>query len=247
MAEASPLPTENSARPARRSPGATPVVGLTGGIGGGKSAVAALLAERGAIVIDADAAGHEALLRPEVRERLVERFGPGILAMEGDARIDRRALGRIVFADPAALRDLEAVVHPVMVDQFRREIEEARARRDVPLVVIDAAILLEAGWDALCDLVVFVDAPRATRLERVGRRGWSDAELRAREAAQWTPETKASRADYVLSNAGGLDDLAAAVDRFIAWMSDRDFRVRVGEESRHRSPSPEPSPLRRGG
>jgi len=254
MAEASPLPTENSARPARRGRGATPVIGLTGGIGGGKSAVAALLAERGAVVIDADVAGHEALQRPDVRERLVERFGSRILADETDGpRIDRRALGRIVFSDPSALRDLEAIVHPVMVERFQAEIAAARARPDVSLVVIDAAILLEAGWNALCDLIVFVDAPRAARLERVGSRGWSDAEFQAREAAQWSPETKANRADYVLPNAGGLDELGVAVDRFLDWLSDRDSSARVGretsgstavgEEPRHRSPSAEPSPL----
>jgi len=237
MAEASPLPTENSARPARPKRGAAPVIGLTGGIGGGKSAVASLLAERGALVIDADAAGHEALNRPEVRERLVERFGSSILATDADGppRVDRRALGGIVFSDPRALRDLEAVVHPVMVERFRREIAEARASTGVPLIVIDAAILLEAGWETLCDQVVYVDAPRPVRLERVARRGWSAADLQAREAAQWPCETKASRADYVLSNAAGLDELAIAVDRFIEWLSAR-------EEIHHRSPSPEPSP-----
>lgn len=237
MAEASPLPTENSARPARPERGAAPVIGLTGGIGGGKTAVASLLAERGALIIDADAAGHEALRRPDARDRLVERFGRGILATDADGppRVDRRALGEIVFSDPRALRDLEAVVHPMMVERFRREIAEARASSRVPLIVIDAAILLEAGWNSLCDLVVFVDAPRAARLERVARRGWSAADLQAREAAQWPPETKAIRADYVLSNAAGLDELAAAVDRFIDWLSAR-------EEMHLRSPSPESSP-----
>lgn len=243
MAEASPPPTENSARSAPRRSVATPVVGLTGEIGGGKSAVAALLADRGAVVIDADVAGHQALERPEVRRRLVARFGSTILAEEDDSRIDRRALGRIVFADPAALRDLEAVVHPVMVDRFRREIQEARARDDAPpLVAIDAAILLEAGWNALCDLVVFVDAPRTARSERVGRRGWSDAELQAREAAQWSRDLKMEHADYALPNAGDLDDLAAAVDQFIAWLSDHDLGARSGEAPRLRPPSSEPAP-----
>lgn len=242
MAEVSPPPTENSARPPRRGSVATPVIGLTGEIGGGKSAVAALLADRGAVVIDADVAGHEALLRPEVRERLVRRFGSAILAEDDDARIDRRALGRIVFANRAALRDLEEVVHPVMVDRFRREIAATRPRSEVPLVVIDAAILLEAGWNALCDLVVFVDAPREARLARVEGRGWSDAQLREREAAQWSRDAKIQGADYLLRNAGDLDDLAAAVDQFLAWLSDCDLGARADESSSHRPPCSEPSP-----
>ena len=113
-------------------------------------------------MIDADAVGHAVLERPEVRDRLVARFGAGIVASEGlGSKVDRRALGRIVFASDEARRDLEAIVHPLMIEEFERTIAEAERGRTATAVVLDAAVLLEAGWDHECDRVVYVDAPRA--------------------------------------------------------------------------------------
>lgn len=220
MFETSPTSVPpTSERRLRWNRGSIPVIGLTGGVGGGKSAAAALLADRGALVIDADRAGHEVLERPEVRDELVARFGTGIVG-EG-RRIDRRALGKIVFADPSARARLEEVVHPLMGEDFRRTIAEARRERSARAVVLDAAILFESGWDRACDLVVFVDAPRADRLTRVERsRGWSPAEFEAREAAQQSCESKRLKADYVLPNVGGLDALAVEVDRFVDWLAE---------------------------
>jgi len=231
-----PLPER---RP-RRKRGDVPVVGLTGGVGGGKSAATAMLGERGAIVIDADAVGHEALRRPEVFERLVDRFGPGVLAEVGPggeaavATIDRRALGKIVFADTSARRDLEAIVHPVMIADFERSIAEAQRDGAAPAVVLDAAILLESGWDQECDVVVFVDAPREERRARVERtRGWSRADFEAREAAQMPCDAKRRRADYVLPNVAGMAELAVEVDRFCEWLS-----VLAPPEDARRAPGP---------
>jgi len=198
--------------------GAIPVIGLIGGIGAGKSRVADLLKARGAVVIDADAVGHEVLQDPEVIDRLVGRFGISILrpaAEPPDRRraVDRRELGAIVFADSAALRDLENVVHPRMYRTFERIIESEVSRGAAPLIVLDAAILLETGWDRVCDLVVFVDAPAAVRLDRVARgRGWTAETLKAREATQWPVDTKRERADVVLRNDSGLESLEAEVD-----------------------------------
>lgn len=192
------------------------VIGLTGAIGGGKSAAAAILAARGALVIDADAVGHEVLRRPEIVRRVVARFGPEIAA--GDGRIDRRALGLVVFADPGALRDLEAIVHPEMVAEFDRRVAEARRRGEAPTIVLDAAILLEAGWDRLCDATLFVDAPRDVRLDRLRRdRGWTEKGLTAREAAQWPLDRKKALADHVLLNDGDVPRLEAEIDRL--WPS----------------------------
>lgn len=209
----------NPAAPASRAGrGPIPVIGLIGGIGGGKSAAASILAARGAEVVDADAVGHEVLRRPEVARRVAERFGPGVVAADG--QVDRRALGRVVFADPAARRDLEAIVHPPMFEELTGRIAAARSRGDAPLIVLDAAVLLEAGWDRACDAVVFVDAPRGARLDRVRRgRGWSDEELAAREAAQWPLDRKEARADRVLANDGDPARLEAEVDRLLMTLA----------------------------
>jgi dephospho-CoA kinase len=196
------------------------VIGLVGGIGAGKSAAASRLVGLGAWVIDADKVGHALLDQRPVRERVVERFGPGVLdatAAEGDTpRINRKALGAIVFHDPAALRALEAILHPRMCRTFEKAIARAARKGEHRAVVLDAAILFEAGWDRLCDRVFFVDAPREARLARLAKeRGWDEATLSAREAVQWPLDRKRERADAVLPNEGLRDDLRAEVDR--AW------------------------------
>jgi dephospho-CoA kinase len=206
-----------SARWRRR---AVPVIGLTGTIGSGKSQVAALLGRRGAHVIDADSVGHEVLDEPEITRQVVERFGSRVLdatapgGAAGDSRVDRRALGAIVFADHGALHDLEAILHPRMRERFEAIIDRLSLDAAAPAVVLDAAILLEAGWDSLCDLVVFVDAPLPLRQERVARgRGWSAEALQVREDAQWSCARKRARADLVLENDSSIEGLEQLVDR----------------------------------
>jgi dephospho-CoA kinase len=201
--------------------GSIPVLGLIGAIGGGKSRAAAILAGRGALVIDADRVGHAALRLRRVRERLVERFGDAILDCSPGAdwpAIDRRALGSIVFADPEALAALESVVHPLMRQSFERAIARAERRGKAPVIVLDAAILLEAGWHDLCDQIVFIDAPRDQRLARLAtQRGWSADRLDAREQAQWPVAVKKRRADAVIINDGSLAGLEEMLD--VLWSS----------------------------
>ena len=216
-------------RPVRRPRGARgpwqfgpiPVIGLVGGIGAGKSLAAAALAARGAFVIDADTVGHALLEQPPARQRILKRFGEEILGPEpGDGSprpIDRRALGAIVFDDPSARRDLERILHPRMRRTFERAIARTVRKGRHTAVVLDAAVLFEAGWDDLCDVVFFVDAPRELRLRRLAAaRGWTAEALAAREAAQHPLDEKKARADAVLPNTGPPEDLAAAVDR--AWV-----------------------------
>ncbi len=205
---------------------AVPVIGLTGAIGGGKSQVAALLGRKGAVVIDADCVGHEVLDCPEVHRQVIERFGAGVVEHGPDGAahgsINRRALGSIVFAARPALEDLEAIVHPRMRRQFEAIIDRESVRGRAPMVVLDAAVLLEAGWDNLCDLLVFVDASQSVRLQRVSRsRGWTAAVLQAREAAQWPREQKLSRADIVIQNDSSLEILDQNVDRLWRLVTDR--------------------------
>jgi dephospho-CoA kinase len=208
--------------------GAVPVIGLIGGIGGGKSEVAALFKERGAVVIDADAVGHELLTDPAVRGRIVERFGVGVLTGAGRQSgsapaIDRKALGAIVFADQKARRDLESILHPRMRSSFLDAIERevCTGGGTDRFVVLDAAVLLEAGWDDLCDLIVFVDAPLEERMHRVKeQRGWSREMFEARERAQWPGDEKRRRADLVITNDAGVESLQREVERVEAVLAD---------------------------
>ena len=180
------------------------------------------LKSEGPLVIDADAVGHELLKDPGVRGQIVDRFGPGVLVGTSGGEpglapaIDRKALGAIVFNDPAARRDLEAILHPRMRAWFRAIIERELAANggEGRVIVLDAAILLEAGWDDLCDRIVFVDAPREERMRRVQeQRGWSREALEARERAQWPADKKRVRADVVINNDSGLESLRRAVEQ----------------------------------
>jgi dephospho-CoA kinase len=187
------------------------VVGLTGGMGSGKSLVAAELARRGARVVSGDRLGHEALKQPDVRARVVERWGPAVL--DGAGEIDRRKLGAIVFGEVQERRALEALVFPVIERGIHDAIAAAQRDPEVRLVVLDAAIMLEAGWDGACDRLLFVDAPREARLQRLAdQRGWSAKEVDTRENAQMSLEEKKGRADYVLDNSGPPEQLAQQVE-----------------------------------
>jgi dephospho-CoA kinase len=208
--------TANADRPT--SPNGTPVapkdklvIGLLGGIGSGKSQVAALLAHRGARVVAGDELAHAALRQPEIQSQVVARWGPDVVDERGE--ILRRKLGSIVFADHGERRALEAMVHPWIKRRIAEEVAAARADPAVRLIVLDAAVMLEAGWNDVCDRLVFVDAPREVRLRRVaGQRGWAAAELEERERSQLPLTEKAARADHVLENATTLEDLERQVN-----------------------------------
>jgi dephospho-CoA kinase len=188
-----------------------PVIGLLGGIGSGKSQVAAALARHGARIIAGDQLGQAALRDPDIRARVVSRWGQGVVDESGE--IDRRRLAAIVFADPAQRKELEAITHPWIRQRIRSDVEEARNDSRVPLIVLDAAVMLEAGWDDVCDHLVYVDAPREVRLERVARqRGWNEKEVQAREQAQLPLTEKAVRADHVLDNSASLEHLNGQVN-----------------------------------
>lgn len=209
-----------AARPARRrgpwKHGAIPVVGLIGGIGAGKSCVADELRKRGAFVLDADSVGHALLDQAPAQVEVVRRFGTEVLdrsAPDGP-KIDRRALGAIVFAHESSRRDLEKILHPRMRGTFERAIARTQRKGRVPVIVLDAAILFEAGWNDLCDVVLFVDAPRDQRVARLAaQRGWTEAVVAAREDAQLPLDEKRSRADIVITNDGAPEQLAEEVTR----------------------------------
>ena len=194
--------------------GPKPVVGLIGAIGAGKSTAARCFAARGGHVIDADALGHDALRQPDIIARLVEMWGDGIRREDGT--LDRRAIGRIVFADAIERKRLEDAVYPYIGARTRAEIAAAQVNPATAFVVLDAAVLLEAGWGELVDSLVYIDAPRAARLARLAlRSGWDESELTRREAAQWSADEKTRRATAVLVNDAAPERLQEQVDRVL--------------------------------
>ncbi len=184
-------------------------VGLTGGIGSGKSTVSALLAKRGADVIDYDQLAREAV-EPGTPglAAIVERFGDDVIADDGT--LDRPALGAVVFVDDSARADLEAITHPAIRDLI---LAREASVPDDGVVVHDHPLLVEVGIAARCDLVVVVDVPEDVQVERlVTLRGMTEADARARLAAQGSRQDRLAAADVVIDNAGPIADLEAHVD-----------------------------------
>ena len=194
------------------------VVGLTGGIGSGKSTVAALLAERGAEIIDADALARASMTPAGAAyHAVVSRFGTGVVSADGT--IDRAALAGVVFADPAARADLEAIVHPC-VRAGVAELVAAGAGRD-RVVVVEIPLLAESpaarpGLDA----IIVVDCPEDVAVARlVAQRGMSEPDARARVAAQVSREDRLAIADFVIDNSGSRDQLETEVNRCWTWLA----------------------------
>jgi len=186
-------------------------IGVTGGIGSGKSVVTATLRELGAPIIDADLVGHE-IYQPgaPAYAELVAEFGERILAP--DRTVDRKKLGPIVFADPAALKRLNSIVHPKMLMRMQEMIAELRARGEKLPIVIEAAILIEANWQPLFDEIWLVSAPRALILSRLERdRGMKADQTEARIRAQLSDQERQQHASVLIENAGSVNDLRARV------------------------------------
>lgn len=186
-------------------------IGLTGGIGSGKTTVSRFLADLGAPVIDADKVGH-AIYEPggPAYKEMVEAFGEGILAP--DRTIDRRKLGPIVFADPAALKKLNSIVHPKMFNRMREMVAEMRAQGERRPIVIEAAILIEANWQPLFNEIWLVSASKQRVIERVERdRGLKPEQTEARIRAQLPEEERRKHASLVIENDGTIAQLEARV------------------------------------
>ncbi|WP_176445402.1 dephospho-CoA kinase [Blastococcus mobilis] len=185
-------------------------IGLTGGIGSGKSTVSALLAARGAVIVDADRIARE-VVEPGTPglARIVEAFGERVLASDG--ALDRAALAAVVFADPEARRRLDGIVHPLV---RARASELAAAAPPGAVVVHDVPLLVETGQAASYDLVLVVEADPATRVSRLVQRGLTAEDARARMAAQASDGQRRAVADVVLDNSGTPEQLAEQVDRF---------------------------------
>lgn len=189
-----------------------PTIALIGGIGSGKSAVANKVKTlRSVEVIDADQIGHRILDFPEVQQNIREQFGTAVFDEHG--KVNRSVIARIVFGEETqhqeSLKKLEEIVHPEIHRVLEQEILSAKTTKNVDAILIDAAVILEAGWKELCDQIVFIECPFEQRLKRVTQnRGWSPAELGKRENQQLPLSEKRKLANYIIHN--NDDDLEAA-------------------------------------
>jgi len=204
------------------------LVGLTGGIGAGKSTVAELLAARGAVVIDADQAAR-AVVEPgqPALKKLVERFGEGIL--DADGRLERSALAKLVFGDDEARRELEAITHPAINDEFSRRVVEAPSDA---IVVLDVPLLAESeqARKRPYQIVIVVEAPRDVRLERLEARGVDRSDAEARMAAQADDEERRKIATHVVDNARDRADLERQIDEVWADLQRRHLEAELGQK-----------------
>ncbi len=194
------------------------IIGITGGVASGKSTVARLLEQLGAGVLDADRAGHEALQLPQVEAAARRRWGEAVFGPDG--RIDRTRLARVVFAPgPEGQRErlyLEQLTHPEIARSLRWQ-AESMAAAGTEVAVLDAPLLLEAGWEELCEKTVFVEAPREARTARALAREWNEEDFAAREGAQESLQRKRENADVIIDNSGSPERTQAQVERF--WAS----------------------------
>jgi dephospho-CoA kinase len=188
-------------------------IGLTGGIGSGKTTVARMLAERGAVVIDADAISRE-LVEPgsPALIELAEAFGPGILRDDGS--LNRGALAQVAFTEPGGTERLNAIMHPRIRAESERRLAAAVSQGGAGVVVYDMPLLLETGQQSVVDLVLVVDVPEETQLERAtGERGLDADDVRRRMAAQVSRAERLAAADIVIDNAGSLEATRDQVER----------------------------------
>ncbi len=200
------------------------VVGLTGGIGSGKSTVSAMLADHGAVIIDADAITRE-LQEPgtEVFVAMVERFGQQIVASDGS--LDRQAVADVVFADPEALADLNAMVHPAVGSEIANRLAAAADApvpdgATAPIVVLDVPLLVETGRSDVAAVIVVDTDPDLQMQRLVQQRGLDAADASARMSRQATRQERLDRADQVIDNTSDLDHLRSETDRVWAWLCD---------------------------
>lgn len=201
-------------------------IGVLGGIASGKSAATSILREFGAEVFDADKAGHQVLDMPEVREEIRERFSSTVFDDQG--KISRPKLAKLVFGpEPEhreALLALEKISHP-RIAKLLSDAQAHAASRGVPAFVVDAPVMIKAGWISQCDYVLFIEASREVRLARALARKWTENEFDIREGSQEKLEVKRQHADFVISNENDLSQLRDEIQAFwrqhIATLPDR--------------------------
>ncbi len=188
-----------------------PIIGLTGGIGAGKSTVAAEFGREGCLVVDSDRLNRAVLQRPEVLAKLKEWWGADVLDQAGGPNHGR--IAEIVFCDPGARRRLEELTHPLIAEVRQAMILAVEDDQAVKAVILDSPLLLESNLDRLCHAIVFVEASQAQRLRRISStRDWTAAQLQERERWQKPLEVKRAQADFIIDNDGSPDRLRPQVE-----------------------------------
>ena len=189
------------------------IIGITGGISSGKSTVTRMLASLGAELIDADKMCHKLLLKKELKDKIIERFGNTIQDSYG--KIDRSRLAKIVFQDNASLDALCSILHPIVIEQIKSKIDEIGEKGRRSAIVIDAALLEESDLSLMCDFIVFVNTSKDHRLKRSQiSRHWTEGELEKREHFQMALEDKKKKAEYIIDNNFTEDNTFRQVKEF---------------------------------
>jgi dephospho-CoA kinase len=199
--------------------GKKPIVGIIGGVGSGKSTVAAEFAKLGCKVIDADKIAHDLLEKKAVKEKIVDLFGQTILNSAG--KIDHRKLGDVVFADADKLASLNKIIHPLVLKRAEDLIKQYNRQNEVKAIVLDMPLLVEVGWDRRCDKLIFVDCKRQLRVDRARKMGvFKENYVKIRENFQISLDNKASLSDNIIENNSGFSALAKQVTDIFSYIMD---------------------------
>ena len=193
------------------------IVGIAGGVGVGKSTVARELGKLGCAVISADAINHQVLQEPEVAERIDQWWGGQVTGSDG--KIDRKALGNMVFDDVGAMKKLTDLVHPIIEKRQKVLIQEYQADENIAAIVLDVPLLFEVGQQGICDSVIFVQADEKVRMERLkASRGWDVGRIKKIENLQLELDIKARMSDHMVENNSTISVLAAQVAKVFSFV-----------------------------
>ena len=195
-----------------------PVIGILGGIGSGKSTIAAEFAKLGCKVIDADRIAHELLQEPAVREKVVGLLGQAVLDSSG--KIDRRKVAEVVFADENMLASLNRIIHPRVLQRTQELIEQSMSQNQVKAIVLDMPLLVEVGWHKKCDKIIFVDCEQKLRQERAEKMGFDKKQIKIRENFQISLDNKANLADNIIENNSDFSAIAKQVTGIFSYIVD---------------------------
>ena len=195
-----------------------PVIGILGGIGSGKSTIAAEFAKLGCKVIDADRIAHQLLDEHPVREKVVQLFGQAVLDSSG--KIDREKLAEHAFADHKMLDSLNAIIHPIVLLRAQELIEQYKSRNQVKAIVLDMPLLVEVGWHKRCSKLIFVNCEKKLRLERAKKMGFDENQVKIRENFQISLDNKASLADNTIENNSDFSAIAKQVTGIFSYIVD---------------------------